>query len=70
MLINEKYLEIKEQLLLYMSIEEFSIWKYLDCFGNMSSEVQFVDDLRRELEKVERYDLLINLRDDKREKTL
>jgi hypothetical protein len=36
----------------------------------MSSEVQFSDDLRRELEKVERYDLLINLRDDKREKTL
>jgi hypothetical protein len=69
-MLSEKYLEIKEQLLLDMSVEEFSSWKYLDCFGNMSSEVQFSDDLRRELEKVERYDLLINLRDDKREKTL
>jgi hypothetical protein len=69
-MLSEKYLEIKEQLLLDMSVEEFNSWKYLDCFGNMYSEVQFVDDLRRELEKAERYDLLINLRDDKREKTL
>ena len=44
-----------------MTVEEFIVWKYIDCFGNMSSEVQFKDDLRIALEKIERYDLLINL---------
>ena len=63
---TEKYLEIKDKLLLEMSLEEFNNWKYVDHYGNTSSEVQFPNDLRRELEKVERYDLLINLIDEKR----
>ena len=63
---TEKYLGIKDKLLLEMSLEEFNNWKYVDHYGNTSSEVQFPNDLRRELEKVERYDLLINLRDEKR----
>ena len=63
---TEKYLEIKDKLLLEMSLEEFNNWKYIDQYGNMSTEIQFTSDLRRELEKVERYDLLINLRDEKR----
>ena len=29
-------------------------WKYIDQYGNMSTEIQFTSDLRRELEKVER----------------
>jgi hypothetical protein len=62
-MIEETYLNIKEKLLLDMSVEEFNAWKYLDCFGNKSQHVQFTEDLKRELEKIERYDLLINLRD-------
>ena len=58
-----QYLQIKDKLLLEMSLEEFNNWKYIDQYGNMSTEIQFTSDLRRELEKVERYDLLINLRD-------
>lgn len=61
-----QYLQIKDKLLLEMSLEEFNNWKYIDQYGNMSTEIQFTSDLRRELEKVERYDLLINLRDEKR----
>ena len=60
---DEKCLKIKDKLLLEMSLEEFNNWKYVDQYGNMSTEIQFTSDLRRELEKVERYDLLINLRD-------
>ena len=60
---TEKYLEIKDKLLLEMSLEEFNNWKCIDQYGNMYTEIQFTSDLRRELEKVERYDLLINLRD-------
>ena len=60
---NQEYLSIKDKLLLEMSLEEFNNWKYIDQYGNMSTEIQFTSDLRRELEKVERYDLLINLRD-------
>jgi len=56
-----EYLQIKEKLLHEMTVEEFIVWKYIDCFGNMSSEVQFKDDLRIALEKIERYDLLVNL---------
>ena len=63
---TEKYLGIKDKLLLEMSLEEFNNWKYVDHYGNTSSEIQFTSDLRRELEKVERYDLLINLIDEKR----
>jgi len=62
-MIEEKYLELKEKLLLEMTIEEFNTWKYIDCFGNRSQYIQFPEDLKRELEKIERYDLLINLRD-------
>ena len=63
---NQEYLSIKDKLLLEMSLEEFNNWKYIDQYGNMSTEIQFTSDLRRELEKVERYDLLINLIDEKR----
>ena len=38
---TEKYLEIKDKLLLEMSLEEFNNWKYIDQYGNTSSEVQF-----------------------------
>ena len=67
---TEKYLEIKDKLLLEMSLEEFNNWKYIDKYGNTSTEIQYSSDLRRELEKVERYDLLINLRDATRENSL
>lgn len=58
-----QYIQIKEKLLEEMSLEEFDGWKYIDCFGNISSEVQYKEDLQRELIKIERYDLLVNLRD-------
>ena len=58
-----EYLQIKDKLLEEMTIEEFNDWKYIDCFGNFSSEIQYKEDLERELIKIERYDLLINLRD-------
>ena len=67
---TEKYLEIKDKLLLEMSLEEFNNWKYIDKYGNTSTEIQYSSDLRCELEKVERYDLLINLRDATRENSL
>ena len=60
---TEKYLEIKDKLLQGHFKEEFNNWKCIDQYGNMPTEIQFTSDLRRELEKVERYDLLINLRD-------
>lgn len=47
-----------------MSLDEFNYWKYIDCFCNFSSEIKYKEDLERELIKLERYDLLINLRDD------
>ena len=58
-----EYLQIKDKLLEEISLEEFNEWKYIDCFGNFSDEVQYREDLERELIKIERYDLLINLRD-------
>ena len=60
---NQEYLSIKDKLLLEMSLEEFNNWKYVDCFGNFSAEIQYKEDLERELIKIERYDLQINLRD-------
>ena len=58
-----EYLQIKDKLLEEISLEEFNDWKYIDCFGNFSAEIQYKEDLERELIKLERYDLLINLRD-------
>ena len=58
-----EYLQIKDKLLEEMTIEEFNDWKYIDCFGNFSTKIQYKKDLERELIKIERYDLLINLRD-------
>jgi hypothetical protein len=58
-----EYLQIKDKLLEEISLEEFNEWKYIDCFGNVSDKVQYREDLERELIKIERYDLLINLRD-------
>lgn len=60
-----EYLQIKDKLLEEMSLDEFNNWKYIDCFGNLSTEIQYKEDLKRELIKIERYDLLINLRDGK-----
>jgi S-adenosylmethionine hydrolase len=57
------YIEIKNKLLSEMSVEEFNSWKYIDMFGNISSNIQYEEDLKRESLKLERYDLLINLRD-------
>ena len=64
-----EYLQIKDKLLEEISLEEFNEWKYIDCFGNVSAEVQYRGDLERELIKLERYDLLINLRDSWNAKT-
>ena len=61
-----QYLQIKNKLLEEMSLNEFKNWKYIDYFGNASKEIQYKEDLERELIKLERYDLLINLRDDDR----
>jgi len=60
-----KYLQIKDKILKEMSLDEFNDWKYIDCFGNFSNEVQYRNDLEKELIRIERYDLLINLRDSK-----
>jgi hypothetical protein len=59
--IDLEYLKIKSDLLVNMSLEEFDSWKYIDRFGNKSVDVQYRDDLRIVLEKIERYDLLSNL---------
>ena len=67
-ILDINYLQIKEQLLEDMNLEEFNNWKYIDCFGNFSEEIQYKEDLERELIKLERYDLLINLRDDGKER--
>lgn len=56
-----KYLQIKDSLLEDMKIEEFKEWIYIDMWGNKSNEIQFFDDLVKELERIERYDLLIEL---------
>lgn len=64
-----EYLRIKDKLLEEMSLDEFNNWKYIDRFGNFSSKIQYKEDLKRELIKIERYDLLINLRDGKESKT-
>ena len=61
MAIDLEYLKIKSELLVNMSLEEFGTWKYLDRFGNKSVDVQYKEDLRVVLEKLERYDLLSNL---------
>lgn len=58
-----EYLQIKSKLLEEMTLEKFNTWKYIDCFGNISKKIQYREDLERELIKLERYDLLINLRD-------
>jgi hypothetical protein len=58
-----QYLQIKDKLLEEMTLNEFNSWKYIDRFGNFSSEIQYKEDLEKELVKLERYDLLINLRD-------
>ena len=58
-----EYLQIKDKVLEEITVEEFNDWKYIDCFGNFSEEIQYKEDLERELIKIERYDLLINLRD-------
>jgi hypothetical protein len=67
-ILDINYLQIKEQLLEELTLEEFASWKYIDCFGNFSEEIQYKEDLERELIKLERYDLLINLRDDGKER--
>lgn len=67
-MINSEYLQIKDTLLKELTLEEFASWKYIDCFGNFSAEIQYKEDLERELIKLERYDLLINLRDDGKER--
>lgn len=56
-----KYLQIKDSLLEDMKIEEFKEWIYIDMWGNKSNEIQVFDDLVKELERIERYDLLIEL---------
>jgi hypothetical protein len=56
-----EYLRIRANILLEMKLEDFRTWKYLDMFGNPSTEIQYKEDLRRELEKIERYDLLVEL---------
>ncbi|MGL5715547.1 MAG: hypothetical protein ACRCX2_21180 [Paraclostridium sp.] len=59
-----EYLNIVNSVLADMSLEDFDSWKYIDCFGNFSRKngIQYKEDLERELLKLERYDLLINLK--------
>ena len=59
-----EYLKLKNKILQEIYLTDFETWKYLDQFGNVSKKVEFKADLERELIKLERYDLLINLRDD------
>ena len=59
--IDFKYIQIKDSILRDMEVDEFKEWIYIDRFGNKSEEVQYFEDLRVELEKIERYDLLIEL---------
>ena len=54
-------MQIKDSILLDMGVDEFKEWIYIDRFGNKSWEIQYFEDLRVELEKIERYDLLIEL---------
>jgi hypothetical protein len=59
--IEQKYLQIKDSILRDMEVDEFKEWIYIDMFGNRSEGVQYFEDLRIELERIERYDLLIEL---------
>lgn len=59
--IDFKYIQIKDSILRDMEVDEFKEWIYIDRFGNKSEEVQYFEDLRVELERIERYDLLIEL---------
>lgn len=59
--IDFKYMQIKDSILRDMEVDEFKEWIYIDRFGNKSEEIQYFEDLRVELERIERYDLLIEL---------
>lgn len=59
--IDFKYMQIKDSILRDMEVDEFNEWIYIDRFGNKSEEIQYFEDLRVELERIERYDLLIEL---------
>ena len=59
--IDFKYIQIKDSILRDIAVEEFKEWIYIDRFGNKSEEIQYFEDLRVELERIERYDLLIEL---------
>lgn len=52
------YLNIASNLLVDMSEQEFVEFAHTDAYGNQTSNIQHKEDLRRELEKIERYDLL------------
>ena len=43
-----EYLQIKDKVLEEITVEEFNDWKYIDCFGNFSEEIQYKEDLERQ----------------------
>jgi hypothetical protein len=53
------YLKSISSFLEEMTQEEFLEWKNIDKYENPTPSVQFKEDLRKELEKAERYDLLL-----------
>jgi hypothetical protein len=55
------YLKAISSFLEEITQEEFLEWKNIDKYGNPTPSVQFKEDLRKELEKAERYDLLLLL---------
>jgi len=55
------YLKSISSFLEEITQEEFLEWKNIDKYGNLTPSVQFKEDLRKELEKAERYDLLLLL---------
>ena len=58
-----QYLQIKDKLLDEIPLDVFKYWKFLDEHGNMCNTIQFKNDLERELIKRERYDLLVDIRE-------
>jgi len=59
MCIEINYIKIVSSLLEKMTPKEFTIWKNIDKWGNNTNETKYKEDLRRELESIERYDLLM-----------
>lgn len=60
------YLKVKSEILENMSVDDFKDWIYLDEFGIKQATIQHKEALIKALEKEERYDLLITLKQKKK----